>query len=33
MMVGPIFIGGVALFVLTLATSLVSELGDLFESA
>lgn len=33
MVIGPIFIGGVALFGLTLATSLVSELGDLFESA
>jgi len=33
MVVGPIFIGGIGLFVLTLGTSLVSELGDLFESA
>ena len=33
MVVGPIFIGGIGLFILTLGTSLVSELGDLFESA
>lgn len=33
MVVGPVFVGGVVLFALTLATSLVSELGDLFELA
>jgi len=33
MLIGPVFVGGAALFALTLATSLVSELGDLFESA
>jgi len=33
MVVGPVFVGGAALFALTLSTSLVSELGDLFESA
>jgi len=33
MVVGPIFVGGIGLFILTLGTSLVSELGDLFESA
>ena len=33
MLIGPVFIGGLALFLMTFVTSLVSELGDLFESA
>ena len=33
MMLGPIFVSGWALIGLSLATSIVSELGDLFESA